>query len=81
MPAHGNLSPRIANTINRARSMRTRVRAQSMSCFSVRFDMAQDSYSHLFRGHRVKGQASNAAVLSSCPVELLNATQLNCDRS
>lgn len=32
--------------------------------------------SHLFRGHRIRGEASNAAVLSLCPAEPLNTTQL-----
>ena len=31
--------------------------------------------SHLFRGHRIRGEASHAAVLSSCPFEPLNTTQ------
>lgn len=37
--------------------------------------------SHFFRGHQIKGEASNAAVLSSCPSVLLNATQRNGARS
>ncbi len=35
-----SFSPRIANTIKRAKSMRTRVAAQASSCCFVRFVMA-----------------------------------------